>query len=183
MINDLNILTECYIDTNLLEALVPPDRGYNHQKGCNTVANVMKKQLNDRAAITLIDNDKREVNYIQEFERIANTTSLSLFKHRNKPHFIIRIDPAIDSFILKSAYDMDVDMASFGLPDSLNEFTKVTKQKASKSDPKFKPLFNKIKSAEEVKVLTKWVKYLKENIYNADCDILRNMEYHGNHEI
>jgi len=183
MINDLNILTECYIDTNLLETLVPPVRGYNHQKGCNTVANVMKKQLNDKGAIALIDNDKREINYIQEFERIANTTSLSLFKHRNKPHFIIRIDPAIDDFILKSAHDMDVDITSFGLPDSLKDFTKITKQKTSKSEPKFKQLFNKIKSAEEVKVLTKWVKYLKENIYNADRDTLRNMVSQSNHEI
>lgn len=171
--NDLHVLTECYMDTNLLETLIPPDKGYNHQKGCNTVVNVMKKQLSNKGAIALIDNDKREVSYINEFEQIADTPSLQLFKHRNKPHFIIRIDPAADSFILKSVQDAGVDMESLGLPDSLKDFTRITKQKTSKNDPVFKKLFHNIKDVEEVKVLKQWVKYLKENIYNADKEILK----------
>lgn len=28
--NDNCIIPECYIDTNLIETLVPPSRGYNH---------------------------------------------------------------------------------------------------------------------------------------------------------
>jgi hypothetical protein len=40
---DLCIITECYVDTNLIETLSPPDGHYNHQKGCGTVTKVMKE--------------------------------------------------------------------------------------------------------------------------------------------
>lgn len=32
---ELYIIPECYVDTNLIETLVPTAKGYNHQKGCN----------------------------------------------------------------------------------------------------------------------------------------------------
>lgn len=39
---ELYIIPECYVDTNLIETLVPTAKGYNHQKGCNNVVKVMK---------------------------------------------------------------------------------------------------------------------------------------------
>ena len=42
---DLAIIPECFVDTNLIETLIPPISQYNHQKGCGTVTKVMKEKL------------------------------------------------------------------------------------------------------------------------------------------
>lgn len=39
------VIPECYIDTNLVETLACPG-GYNHQKGCNQVAKIMREKFN-----------------------------------------------------------------------------------------------------------------------------------------
>lgn len=49
--SDNFIIPECYIDTNLIEALVPPQKGYNHQKGCPAVAKCMMEKFGDKFAI------------------------------------------------------------------------------------------------------------------------------------
>ena len=55
---ELYIIPECYVDTNLLETLVPTAKGYNHQKGCNNVVKVMKEKLADEFAVGIVDKDK-----------------------------------------------------------------------------------------------------------------------------
>jgi hypothetical protein len=56
------IIPECYVDTNLVETLVPPTgRGYNHQHGCGTVTKVMKERFADGFAVGIIDKDKKEL--------------------------------------------------------------------------------------------------------------------------
>lgn len=53
-----HIIPECYIDTNLVETLVPTKKGYNHQTGCNKVVGLMQnmKQLKDGFALGIIIN-------------------------------------------------------------------------------------------------------------------------------
>lgn len=55
---ELYIIPECYVDTNLLETLVPTAKGYNHQKGCNNVVKVMKEKLADEFAVNLFQELK-----------------------------------------------------------------------------------------------------------------------------
>ena len=52
---ELYIIPECYVDTNLIETLVPTAKGYNHQKGCNNVVKVMKEKLSDKFGVFLVD--------------------------------------------------------------------------------------------------------------------------------
>lgn len=165
--NELAIIPECYIDTNLIETLVPPKKGYNHQKGCNTVANIMKGKLKDRFALAIIDKDKKEISYLKECNEITHTTSLYLYKHRTKPHYIIQIAPAVDKFILKCAEETNVSIKDFGFSSDLKEFTNATKTETSKNNPAFKKLFRSIEGAQEMIVLKKWIEYLKENTYNS----------------
>ena len=75
---ELYIIPECYVDTNLIETLVPTAKGYNHQKGCNNVVKVMKEKLSDKFAVGIVDKDKRQVSYVNEFEEIGHTDSLFL---------------------------------------------------------------------------------------------------------
>lgn len=67
---DLSVIPECYIDTNLAETLVPPQQGYNHQKGCGTVTKVMKENFSDDLAIGIVDKDKKDLRFKSLFKRL-----------------------------------------------------------------------------------------------------------------
>jgi hypothetical protein len=45
MLNELYILTECHIDTLLVETVSPPKKGYNHKHNCLKVLGAMKTKL------------------------------------------------------------------------------------------------------------------------------------------
>jgi hypothetical protein len=135
-------IPECYIDTMLIETIAPPGKsGYNHQKGCGTVTKVMKEKFVDRFAVGIIDKDKREVDYLNEFFTITKNDSLLLHKHNNRHHYIIQINPAMERFIMKSADDVGISLANFNLPTNLGSFSKVSKTINTKKDHRFKQLF------------------------------------------
>ena len=101
-----SIIPECYIDTNLVETIVPPAKepnsfGYNHQRGCGTVTSVMQKELADSFALGIIDKDQHDVDYLKEFAKVIITDSLILHKHKTRHHYIIQVCPAMERFILK----------------------------------------------------------------------------------
>lgn len=59
---DLDIIPECYIDTNLIETILNTKgcytEGVNHQKGCNTVVKTMNdpnKLKNEFALETVLN--------------------------------------------------------------------------------------------------------------------------------
>lgn len=170
---ELDIIPECYIDTNLLETILPTAKGYNHQKGCNNVVKVMKEKLKEKFAVGIVDKDKRQIRYVDEFEEIGHTESLFFYKHPEKPHFIIMISPAMDNFILKCASEEKVSMEQSGFSSELKAFTAQTKQVSSKEELAFKRLFQEIKGAEEIKILKAVLKYLKDNKYNSKIEALK----------
>lgn len=175
MMVDFNIISECFIDTNLIETLVPTPKGYNHQKGCNNVVGVMQKRMGDQFALGIVDKDKRQVSYLNEFEEVAHSESLFLYKHKSKAHYLIQIAPAADGFILKCATETGTDVTRFGLPTALKSFTSCTKQVTSKEDIRFKQLFQEIGSAGEINILQHWVKYLKKHVYDSETTELKSI--------
>ena len=85
---DLDIVPECFIDTNLVETLLHLKQvdtdGVNHQKGCNTVVRVMttSKALKDSFALGIVDADKRPLSYVKnECNEIARSRHIVLLKH------------------------------------------------------------------------------------------------------
>jgi hypothetical protein len=61
---DLDIIPECYIDTNLIETILNIKgyytEGVNHQKGCNTVVKTMNGQkLKNDFALGIVDADNK----------------------------------------------------------------------------------------------------------------------------
>ena len=174
---DLSIIPECYIDTNLIETLVP-NKGYNHQKGCGTVTKVMKERFSDSFALAIIDKDKKEVDYLNEFAELFNCNGvLYLYQHKSRPHYIIQICPAIEKFILVSSKSAGVSLSDFNLPDDLDSLKKLSKTITSKNDSRFKNLFKELSKSdvEEIRLLKAWIKYLRENKYNVDNSILLNI--------
>ena len=174
---DSAVIPECFVDTNLVETLVPPENRYNHQKGCGTVTKVMQEKFADRFALGIIDKDKKEVDYLQSFDEIIQKGPLLLHRHRDRPHYIIQISPAIERFILESAAQAGIVMEDFHLPSGLSQLSKISKKINSKNDPRFSHLFMALQqgNAPSILLLAAWIRYLKTNMYTADMDVLKGM--------
>lgn len=171
---DIAVIPECYIDTNLVETLVPPKTRYNHQHGCTTVAKKMKENFPDSFALGIIDKDKNEIDYLSEFDVIATSGSLLLHKHKTKNHFFIQVNPAMERFILNNAAAVNLNLADFGLPTDLDQLRKYSKLVRSKDDIRFKKLFKAIfkNGTDEFKRMAAWIRYMKENPYSIDLNTL-----------
>ena len=101
---DSHIVVECYVDTLLAETLVPPKKGYNHQKCCTKVLSTMKGKLADKFALGIIDDDKVVPKDFDDFSLIKrHNEHLALYKHNSRAHYIIKIGKAAEDFILKAA--------------------------------------------------------------------------------
>lgn len=172
---DLAIIPECFVDTNLIETLVPPQSQYNHQKGCGTVTKVMKEKFSDRFALGIIDKDKVAVDYLNEFDLICQNGNLFLHKHRAKHHYIIQISPAIERFILDCSIATGLNIGDFDLPTNLDRLKKETKTLNSKNDNRFKQLFRmiRINGCPEFEKIAQWISYLKAKTYHANINELR----------
>lgn len=172
-------MPECYADTLLIEALVPSKTGYNHQMGCFKVeAQMTKGRLKDGFAVGIIDNDKRQIKYLNEFEEVDRLEdSLILWKHKRKVHFVIQISPALESWMLKVCRNGGIEIEKFGISGDLTELKKYTKSQTSLKDEKLIKLFKQIAALEgvaEVKKLRNWIELLKENNYRVDIKDLKN---------
>lgn len=169
---DYCIIPECYVDTNLVETIVPPMRGYNHQKGCGTVMRLMQGKLKDQFAVGIVDKDKKELKYVDEFEEVTATGEIQLLSHKDPEihHYLIFIYPAVESWIIHNAKTAGIALKEFGLSDDLKELTKRTKKITSKRDKNLKNLFLEFKkrNVKSVNILTEWIKYLKDHPYNAE---------------
>jgi len=172
---DWHIVPECYIDTNLAESLLD-SHGVKHQKGCNAVAKkMMESNLKDQFSIGIIDNDKRQHSYVSKFEEIAHTQHIALLKHKARPHYFIRISPAMDQFILDCAKEQGVNLKDYALPTVLEEFTKVTKDVNAKNDYRFKSLFRALEDSKELSKLRSISNYLNEKQYKCNTTELQSL--------
>lgn len=172
---DLAIIPECYVDTNLVETLNPPQKQYNHQKGCGTVTKVMKEKFDDSFALGIIDKDKKEVGYLKEFAELAHSDGLVLHKHKTKHQYIIQIVPGMERFIFNCLAECGISPEDFELPADLELFMKESKTTNSKDDVRFKKLFKALIKARSVEILrlSALIKYLKETNYKADATELQ----------
>ena len=75
---DQSIIPECFIDTNLIKTLLSPTGSPERMWYC---AKVMKQRFADCFALSIIDRDKHEVDYLKEFNEICTSRSLILHKH------------------------------------------------------------------------------------------------------
>ena len=169
----LDVMPECYVDTNLIEYLL--DAGVNHQHSCSKVVGQFKSTFADRFAIGIIDKDKVELGYIGECDVIAQTRHLTLMKHREKCQFLITVAPAIDRFVLDCSMDCGVNTEDYGIPSELKAFTEISKSVTSNTDKRFKALFAAIRDNQEVSALRNVLRYLSDKKYNADLEQLKRL--------
>jgi hypothetical protein len=176
-------MPECYLDTNLVETIVPPERigstrGYNHKRSCNKVVDEMLGKLKDNFALGIVDQDKRKLSRTAEFRLLTEKQSLKLYKHQQKPHYLIFHKP-IEQWILNEAQQVGIALSDsrYNLPITLKGLINESKNEFSKHDLRFSCLFRDLKTynASGINLLAKWVGHLKENPYNADITILQNL--------
>lgn len=167
------IIPECYVDTNLIETLI--ETGCNHQKGCNQVAKVMKEKFADRFAVGIIDADKRRPGYLDEFEELGATKHLRAFRHRERAHYMLMVDPAIERLIIDNAEAAAINLEDYDLAPDLENLKKQTKNVMSSRDVRFKNLFKALKEEGEIKQLKNLLSYLLTNLYNSGPDAVKNI--------
>lgn len=169
----LNVLPECYVDTNLIEYLL--NAGVNHQHSCTKVIGQLKTTFRDNFAIGIIDRDRVEMGYIYECDNVAHTNHLTLFKHKQLPQYLITIEPAIDKFILDVVKEQCVNIEQFGLPSEFKAFIKISKSVTSNTDSRFKRLFAELNENAEINALRNALRYLLDTRYNADLTQLQKI--------
>jgi hypothetical protein len=135
-------------------------------------------KLRDEFAVGIIDNDKRQVKYLEEFEEIDKVEgSLILWKHKNKSHFIIQICPALEKWILNICESEGINLNELGLSSELETLKYYTKSLSGIKDEKLLKLFKRINSLvnnSSVKKLKNWIELLKEKNYQVDINDLIN---------
>ncbi|TAL52576.1 MAG: hypothetical protein EPN89_02065 [Methylovulum sp.] len=183
MIRNINyhIIPECYLDTNLVETIVPPQGfkgsdGYNHQHTCNDVVKLIRTKLNDNFAVGIVDRDKRKLEHTDEFKLLVSKQNLELYVHPDKNHYLIFHKP-IEKWLIEEAGQCGMSLATHNLPTTLKELTRISKRESSKTDQRFKNLFRDLKTqnASGINLLAKWIEHLKANPYNADKTTLQNL--------
>ena len=172
-----NIMPECYVDTNLIEYLIGDTVG--HQHCCSKVVGTMKRVFADRFAVGIIDDDKVEMGYVNECELIALTHHLKLMKHKEKPHYIILVNPAIDGFIMDCAKEMGLNIKEYNLPENFNAFKKRAKSTTSARDKDFRQLFVALRNHHEVACLAFVLKYLDTAQYSADTEKMKGIFFNS----
>ncbi len=171
------IIPECYIDSCLVEVLLQANRDHvNHQKGNGTVAREMKSKFANDFCVGIIDEDRKQLDYLKEFDLKFKANGLKLWKHKSWNQYMIQICPVIEEWILAVSNGIGMTLHDYDLPVSLVELKKETKAVASKADHRFIKLFKDLikKESEPMVQLKNWLEYLKENKYNADINQLTN---------
>ena len=175
--NNWQILTECYVDTLLAEIVSPPKKGYNHQHCCTKVLGTMKEKFLNNAALGIIDDDKSVLKDLEEFSLLKkHNEQLSIYKHRNRPHYIVKIGKAIEDFILKNAKRCNIELAEYDLPSDLEGLKKITKHINSlkEAEIKIKNIFLILaqNDSSDFYKLAQWIEFFKTNPYNLNVESL-----------
>jgi len=175
--NDLYILTECHIDTLIAEIVSPPKKGYNHKHNCTKVLVAMKTKLQNSASFGIVDNDKSAPKELESFAKLKrHNEHLSIYKHKHKPHYIVKISKASEDFILKNAQKCNIELSEYNLPSDLDGLKERTKHIKSlkEAETEFKKLFNALKQNKnsDFHKLAQWIELFKTNPYNLNIESL-----------
>jgi hypothetical protein len=166
---DENILTECHTDTLLIQLIAPPTRnGYNHQKSCTKVLSIMKDKLEQQFALGIIDDDKKKPkDFINNFRLIKRQNEhLSIYKHNNKPHYIITNGKAIEDFILAASQENNINLADYNIiPNNLEGLRRKTKDEDAIHDNDLRRLISDIRNTTNFSKLREWIKLIKNSPY------------------
>lgn len=78
---------------------------------------------------------------------------------------------------MDNAISVNISLSDFDLPEELDQLKKVSKSVNTKNDDRFKRLFNAMRQAGagDIVRLARWVSDLKENMYQTDIKVLKDL--------
>lgn len=160
------IIPECYADTNLVQTLLQM-KGANHQKSCGQVTHELQKTFKDKFAVGIIDLDKKQSEYSETSVEIAHSRELSVCRHPNSHHYLIKINNVLESFIISCAKEVGIDLKPLGLPLKVDALMKRTKKQEAKNDPELSNYYKKLATSTEMSLLKEVLEYLYKSTYNV----------------
>ncbi len=171
-------MPECFIDTTLVGTLLGAN--VSHKHSCNEVAREMEKgKFKDAFAVGIIDNDKRKLSYIEDFEKIGQTDNLTFLKHKNKHQYVIKVGKehkAMETFIKANVEAIGMKMEDFGLPSDIEKLIEQTKNRVStQKDHRILNLCKTMCQSPEVAKFQNVLEYLATNKYDADLEAIKQM--------
>ena len=167
---ELNIVPECYVDTRIAEILGEAKREYNHQHGSSNVANKMIKDLKERIALGIIDEDKHKGpsgDYFLEFDTMVEKNNLILKKHPNRKHYLVLVCPEAEKWLFNDAKKVGINPTDkeYNLPEEMKGFIKISKIKRIKKNDGFHRFIKALIRAEapSLTTLKEWITLFKSN--------------------
>jgi hypothetical protein len=167
---ELNIVPECYVDTKIAEIVGQAKRKYNHQHGCGDVSKVLQKQLKDKIALGIVDEDLGKgpvAKYFLEFNLVVKENNLILKKHQTRKHYLILICPEVEKWLLEDAKNVSIDPSDpeYNLPGNLNGFIQISKEKDIDRNEGFKKFIKTLlrEQAPSITTLKKWIELFKSD--------------------
>ena len=169
-----DILTECFVDTLMAHTILFPKKDYNHQKGCNNVLKRIREKFANKAAFGIIDDDKIMPNFHAFSLLKKHNEHLSIYKHTDKPHYIIKISKDVEDFILHCAEQCNISLVDYNLPTDFIKLKSLTKKTISLKDNNLKRLFFAFKQneASDLSKIAQWINLFKTNPYDLDAELL-----------
>lgn len=150
------IFVECKPDEILVKTLGVRKKNITHSGGKGNVCNRLRNSTNSKG---LVDEDPESVQprYLKGMQLIANKDGIKLFKDGKRQNLLIVLRPMLESWIVKTASEVEIDLSRFDLPDGGNKIKKVINQPANLKN--FEELINAIKrsKSERLKTLKRFI--------------------------
>lgn len=174
----LYFIPECYFDTVLLKKILQTNKRLMHRKGCNNVIRDLESErLKSLFAVGIIDKDKTELNYLKECKILYDADNLILWKHANRNHFIIQLNPPLEKWVIGILNENNLMIEDFGYSRNYKELKRQIKNDIDiEGDGKLNKLINAIIKTDcaTIKKVKSVLLYLKEKNYDVDINELKN---------
>ncbi len=148
---------ECWVDTALMRTLLQDRLLYNHQHGISKVGGTMERQAatdTGRVVVGMVDRDKKfeENTYLRAFGPPARVrpeaATHHVLTHPAQPtQRLIVLNPACDAWVFEAARAAGLDLAAYGLPDTLPAFVAFCKHEGVTDIPALRALLEDIRRA------------------------------------
>jgi hypothetical protein len=158
---DNRIITECYLDREFILALFKIKPNAQHT-GIGAIAQTLSSKYQKQKAFVVIDNDKNIGPHFKAFKRVEYPTKLNieLLKDPKLEHYCVRINPAIEKWLLGIAERFKIDpyKAPYFLGNNFDAFKKRTKNMNLSKDQQMRNFINALiqKKPKEFDQLIAW---------------------------
>ncbi|MBI3510875.1 MAG: hypothetical protein HY064_09425 [Bacteroidetes bacterium] len=165
MIELKRVFPECYSDTLLVELILQRGKP-GHRKGISKVVKALiDYEPSHEFIIGIADTDKFKrdahnplLSHFEIFEDRFETDGLRIFRKPNTQKYLIRLNPAFESWIWKQASICKIKPEEFGF-HNLEDLINASKDNAVEENSKLKSFVSEVikKNSPAIKTLREWL--------------------------